>query len=108
MNVTGEAIEALVAENPYYRVATIPGGMYRGSDADVTTFGVGATFVTSADVSEEVVYQTVRAVFENIDQFRALHPALAILDPAQMVADGNSAPLHDGAIRYYTEAGLMD
>jgi len=108
VNVTGEAIEALVAENPYYRVATIPGGMYRGSDADVTTFGVGATFVTSADVSEEVVYQTVRAVFENIDQFRALHPALAILDPAQMVADGNSAPLHDGAIRYYTEAGLMD
>jgi TRAP transporter TAXI family solute receptor len=108
VNVTGEAIDALVAENSYYRVATIPGGMYRGTDADVTTFGVGATFVTSADVPEEVVYQTVRAVFENIDQFRALHPALAILDPAQMVADGNSAPLHDGAIRYYREAGLMD
>jgi TRAP transporter TAXI family solute receptor len=108
VNVTGEAIEALVAENPYYRVATIPGGMYRGTDNDVTTFGVGATFVTSADVSEDVVYEVVSAVFENLDQFRALHPALAILDPQQMVSDGNSAPLHDGAVRYYTEAGLMD
>jgi len=108
VNVTGDAIDALIEENPYYRVATIPGGMYRGSDEDVTTFGVGATFVSSAEVSEDVVYEVVRAVFEDLEQFRDLHPALAILDPEQMVEDGNSAPLHDGAVRYYTEAGLMD
>jgi len=108
VNVTGDAIDALIEENPYYRVATIPGGMYRGSDEDVTTFGVGATFVSSAEVSEDVVYEVVQAVFEDLDQFRDLHPALAILDPEQMVEDGNSAPLHDGAVRYYTEAGLMD
>ncbi|MFN3643597.1 MAG: TAXI family TRAP transporter solute-binding subunit [Gemmobacter sp.] len=107
VDVTGPEIEALIAANPYYRVATIPGGMYRGSPDDVTTFGVGATFVTSTDVSEEIVYQVTRAVFENLDQFKALHPALANLVPAQMVADGNSAPLHDGAARYFREAGLM-
>jgi uncharacterized protein len=106
VNVTGPEIEALIAENPYYRVATIPGGMYRGSDADVTTFGVGATFVTSADVSEEVVYQVTRAIFENLDQFKALHPALGALEAEEMVNDGNSAPLHDGALRYFREAGL--
>ena len=54
VNVTGAAIDQLVADNPYYRVATIPGGMYRGNPDDVTTFGVGATFVTSADVPEEL------------------------------------------------------
>lgn len=108
VNVTGPEIEALIAANPYYRVATIPGGMYRGTDSDVTTFGVGATFVTGADIPEEVVYQVTRAVFENLDQFRALHPALANLDPAQMVTDGLSAPLHDGAARYYREAGLIE
>jgi len=106
VNVTGPEIEALIAENPYYRVATIPGGMYRGSPEDVTTFGVGATFVTSADVSEEIVYQVTRAIFENLDQFKALHPALTALVPDEMVNDGNSAPLHDGALRYYREAGL--
>jgi uncharacterized protein len=85
VNVTGPAVDKLVSENPFYRVATIPGGMYRGSDEDVTTFGVGATFVTSAAVDEEVVYQLVKAIFDNIDQFRGLHPAFANLDPAEMV-----------------------
>lgn len=107
VNVTGPEIDKLIAENPYYRSATIPGGMYRGSDADVTTFGVGATFVTSADVPEDVVYNVVKAVFTDLDQFKGLHPALGVLDPQQMVSDGNSAPLHPGAERYYREAGLL-
>lgn len=108
VNVTGDAVDQLVADNPFYRTATIPGGMYRGNDADVQTFGVGATFVTSANVPDDVVYEIVRAVFENIDQFRGLHPAFANLDPAQMAADGLSAPLHPGAERYYREAGLIE
>ncbi len=107
VNVTGDAIEALVNDRPYYRTATIPGGMYRGNDGDVQTFGVGATFVTSATVPEDVVYEVVKAVFENIDQFRGLHPAFANLDPAEMAQDGLSAPLHAGAERYYREAGLL-
>ena len=49
VSVTGPEIDKLVADNPFYRVATIPGGMYKGTDEDTTTFGVGATFVTSAD-----------------------------------------------------------
>jgi len=108
VNVTGDAIDALIDERPYYRTAVIPGGMYRGTAEDVTTFGVGATFVTSADVSEEVVYQVTKAIFEGLDQFKTLHPALGVLDPQEMVSEGNSAPLHPGAERYYREAGLMD
>jgi hypothetical protein len=108
VNVTGEAIEALIAENPYYRVATIPAGMYRGTDSDVTTFGVGATFVTSATVPDDVVYEVTEAIFENLDQFRELHPALAGLEASEMVNDGNSAPIHQGAARYYREAGLLE
>ena len=107
VNVTGPAIDGLVADNPFYRVAVIPGGMYRGTDADVTTFGVGATFISGADVPEEVVYHVTKAIFSNLDQFKSLHPALGVLDPAQMVSDGNSAPLHDGAVKYYKEKGWM-
>ncbi|MDU8942267.1 TAXI family TRAP transporter solute-binding subunit [Ovoidimarina sediminis] len=108
VNVTGPEIEGLINDNPYYRVATIPGGMYRGNDNDTTTFGVGATFVTSTDVPEEVVYEVVKAVFENIDQFKGLHPAFANLDPKQMANDGLSAPLHAGAEKYFREAGLIE
>ena len=106
VSVTGPEIEKLIADNDYYRVATIPGGMYRGNPDDVQTFGVGATFVTSAKVSDDVVYAIVSAVFDNIDTFRGLHPAFANLVPEQMAKDGLSAPIHDGAARYYAEHGL--
>ena len=108
VSVTGEPIDKLVADNPFYRVATIPGGMYAGTDSDTTTFGVGATFVTSATVPADTVYVVAKAVMENIDDFRNLHPAFANLDPAQMVADGLSAPIHEGAMRAYKELGLMN
>ncbi|MEM1063945.1 MAG: TAXI family TRAP transporter solute-binding subunit [Pseudomonadota bacterium] len=108
VEVSGAEIDALVEDRPYYRTATIPGGMYRGNDGDTQTFGVGATFVTSANVPEEVVYEVVKAVFDNIDQFKGLHPAFANLDPAAMANDSLSAPLHAGAERYFREAGLIE
>ncbi|APX25381.1 MAG: C4-dicarboxylate ABC transporter substrate-binding protein [Rhodobacteraceae bacterium] len=108
VDVVGEPIDTLVDENPYYRVATIPGGMYAGNDEDTTTFGVGATFVTSTEVPEDVVYVVAKAVMENIDDFRQLHPAFANLDPAEMVKDGLSAPLHPGADKAYKELGLIE
>ncbi|MFD1508020.1 TAXI family TRAP transporter solute-binding subunit [Lacimonas salitolerans] len=108
VNVANDATEKLVEDNPFYRVATIPGGMYRGNDEDTQTFGVGATFVSSTDVSEDVVYEVVKAVFENLDQFRSLHPAFANLDAEEMANDGLSAPLHAGAERYFREAGLIE
>ena len=107
VSVTGTQVDKLVADNDYYRTATIPGGMYRGTDTDTQTFGVGATFVSSSKVPEDVIYQVVKAVFENFDEFKKLHPAFANLKPEEMIKDGLSAPLHKGAIKYYKEAGMM-
>ncbi len=107
VEVAGPVIEELVADNDYYRMATIPGGMYRGTDTDTQTFGVGATFVSSDEVPDEVIYNVVKAVFENFDEFKKLHPAFANLKKEEMIKDGLSAPLHDGAVKYYKEAGLM-
>ena len=107
VNVTGSAVDKLVAENDFYRTATIPGGMYNGNPNDIKTFGVGATFVTSTRTPADVIYQVVKAVFENFDTFRKYHPAFRILDKRQMIKDGLSAPLHAGAVKYYKEAGLM-
>ena len=106
-NLTGDVEKKLVAENPYYAFTTIPAGTYKTTGADVTTFGVMATFVSHENVPEDVVYEVVRAVMENLDDFRSLHPAFANLDPANMMKDGLSAPLHPGAAKYYKEKGLM-
>jgi len=107
VSVTGKAVDKLVKDNDYYRTAVIPGGMYRGSAADTQTFGVGATFVSSSKVPSDTVYQVVKAVFENFGSFKKLHPAFGNLKKEEMIKDGLSAPLHDGAAKYYKEAGLM-
>jgi TRAP transporter TAXI family solute receptor len=105
VSVTGPAVDKLVKEKPYYAKATIPAGLYPGNDQATQTYGVLATMVSSSKVPAETIYQVTRAVFENFDEFKKLHPALANLDPKNMVKDGLSAPLHDGAVKYFKEKG---
>ncbi|MBL7004170.1 MAG: TAXI family TRAP transporter solute-binding subunit [Gammaproteobacteria bacterium] len=105
--ITGSAITKLINDNGYYRSATVPGGMYSGNANDVTTFGVGATFVSSAKVPENIVYEVVKAVFENFEDFKKLHPAFKHLKQSEMISDALSAPLHDGAAKYYKEQGWI-
>ena len=107
VNITGEEVEKLIADNDYYRIATIPGGIYKGNDEDTKTFGVGATFISSTKTSNNVVYTIVKSVFENFDKFKKLHPAFANLKKEEMISDALSAPLHDGAKKYYKEVGLL-
>jgi len=105
--VEGAEIDGLIAKSPYYAKAVIPGGMYKGTDSDVTTFGVKATFVSSSDVPADTIYQVVKAVFDNFERFKKLHPAFANLKEEDMIKGGLSAPLHDGAVKYYKERGWM-
>ncbi|MEX3011350.1 TAXI family TRAP transporter solute-binding subunit [Hoeflea sp. TYP-13] len=107
INVDNDAAKGLASDNDFYAMATIPGGMYTGTDDDVTTFGVGATFVSSTDTPDEVVYEITKAVFENFDRFKKMHPAFANLKEENMIKNNLSAPLHDGAVKYYKERGWM-
>jgi TRAP transporter TAXI family solute receptor len=107
ISLDGPAVDKLVKANAYYAVATIPGGLYNNNPQPTKTFGVLATMVTSAKASDDAVYALVKAVFDNFDEFKKLHPAFANLDPKSMVKDGLSAPLHPGAVKYYKEKGWM-
>ena len=107
VSLTGPAVQKLIAERPYYAVATIPGGLYANNPEPTTTYGVLATFVSSTAVPDDVVYTMVKAVFENFDEFKRLHPAFANLKAEDMIKNGLSAPLHDGAVKYYKEKGWM-
>lgn len=103
--LTGEGIDKLLAENKAYAAATIPGGMYPNNPDDIASWGPKATFVTSANTPDEVVYAVVSAVFENFDDFKKLHPAFARLKESEMIVDGLSADIHPGAMKYYAERG---
>ncbi|NMG68622.1 TAXI family TRAP transporter solute-binding subunit [Parazoarcus communis] len=107
VSITGPAVDKLIAEYPYYATATIPASMYAGNPDATKTFGVVASFVTSAKVGDDVVYTMVKAVFDNFEDFKKLHPAFANLEPKDMIKGGLSAPLHNGAVKYYKEKGWM-
>jgi len=107
VSITGPAVDKLVADKPYYAKATIAGGLYPNNPDATQTYGMLATVVSSAKVPADTVYQVVKAVFDNFDEFKKLHPALANLKAENMVTDGNTVPLHDGALRYYREKGWV-
>ena len=106
-DIHGPAVDKLIKDNPFYRYASVPAGMYKGNPEAAKTMGVGATFVSSAKVPEKVIYEVVKAVFENFDDFKKLHPAFKNLKKTEMVKASLSAPLHAGALKYYKEAGLI-
>ena len=108
VNLNSSAEKKLVNDNPFYAFANIPAGtFYKSQTSDAVTFGVMASFVSSSDVSDSIVYEVVRAVFENLDDFKKLHPAFKNLNPKNMIKNGLSAPLHNGAKKYYKEKGWM-
>ncbi len=107
ITLAGKAVDQLVLDNPSYAYSLIPKGTYTTITQDVNTFGVLATIVASSETSEDIVYELVRAVFNNLAEFRKLHPAFANLDEKKMISEGLSAPLHTGAARYYKEKGWI-
>ncbi len=106
--IEGPGIDALLMRYPYYAKTIIPIKFYPKAEntEDVSSIGVKATFVTSADLDEEVVYAITKEVFDNLEEFKKLHPAYGVLTKENML-QGLSAPIHKGALRYYREAGLL-
>ena len=106
VSVDGPGIDRLVKENPYYVKANVPGGIYKGTGDPQPSFAMLATVVASADLPEQTAYVITKAVFDNLDEFKTLHPALANVKREQML-EGNVAPFHPGALKYFREKGLL-
>ena len=107
VSLTGPVVDKLVADKPYYAKVSIPAGLYPNNPQATPTYGVLATVVASVKTPADTIYAVTKAVFDNFDEFKKLHPALAHLKPEDMVKNGLSAPLHDGAARYYKEKGWI-
>ncbi len=104
-----ETIDKLIKTNNFYVKAVIPGGLYANNPSDVETFGVKSTLVTSDKISADVVYNLTKAVMDNFDNFKTLHPVFSSIRSKNdlIPRDGNAAPIHPGAAKYFKEAGLF-
>ncbi|MEJ5348100.1 MAG: TAXI family TRAP transporter solute-binding subunit [Desulfosoma sp.] len=94
-------------EYPFYSKVVIPKGTYRGQDQDVTTFQDSTLWIANKDVSEDVVYQALKAIYssEGLDHMRKAHKAAEEMSLETAIV-GLAAPLHKGAYKFWTEKGL--
>ena len=105
--ITGSGIDKMLMEYSYYAESIIAHSFYPYAlnTEDVVTIGVKATFVTSKNTDENIVYAVTKEVFENFEAFKSLHPSYEVLTKQDMLK-GLSSPIHKGALKYYRQAGL--
>ena len=107
VSIAGSVVSKVIKARPYYRRTSIPAGLYRGANSDTRTFGVSATVVTTSKLDPAAAYAITQAVFENIEKFRSMHPALRNLNKVEMAKSSLIAPLHNGTKKYFEETGLL-
>lgn len=105
--ISGPTVEKLLADAPYFAPLSIPGGIYLNAAKPISTFGTTISLMTSSDVPDAVIYDLVKAVFENVDALQIFYPALRPMGRKKMISSGRTAPLHPGAERYFREQGLL-
>lgn len=104
--LTPEEIAAAQAQDPIFASTTLPGGLYTGVDAPVAVLGIPNVLVASSAMSDDLAYEITRALFENIADLQAVHPA-ANQTTVEFTLAATPIPLHPGAIRYYEEIGAV-
>lgn len=99
-----EEIAAATAADATFAVTTLPGGTYAGVDEDIVVLGIPNVLTVSSEMSDDLAYAIASAMFENIDELKAVHPA-ANQTTVEFTLAATPVPLHPGAIQYFEEIG---
>ncbi|EDL65624.1 immunogenic protein [Bacillus sp. SG-1] len=101
--VSADKADELIEKYPYYAKDTIKGGTYSKIDSDIETVAVRAMLVTRSEISEDVIYEVTKAIFENTDK---ISHAKGELISAENALQGMGIELHPGAAKYFEEKGI--
>lgn len=107
IGIEDDVREKLIAEYPWYADFTIPAGTYDGQDEDIDTLAIKMVLFTDASVDEDVIYDITKTFWENLDSLKESHAIVEQMDLEEATTDLADVPLHDGAARYYEEAGVL-
>lgn len=103
ISLTDEQMERLQAKYPFYVPVELKGGTYTGQDDDIIIPSITAVIIVSKDLSEDMVYNLTKTLFEKADDLT--HDKARVLDP-QFAVQGIPCPIHPGAAKYFTEVGV--
>ncbi len=104
IQLSEKEIDAARKADPIFARAILDAGIYQGVDQQMTMLGVPNVLVVSSEMSDDLAYEITKAMFENIAELQAVHPA-AKQTTVEFTLDATPIPLHPGAIRYFEEKG---
>ena len=104
--ISGPNVDKLIEKWPFYAKQMVPGGSYKGNDADVPTVSVMAMLAARADLEAEIVYEILKAMYGDLDQLKKAHAKFADISADKGLV-GMSIPLHPGAEKYFKEIGVL-
>lgn len=107
LGYTDEELDKIVASNPSYYKTVIPAGTYPNQDADVPTFGVKCLIVVNKDMDDETAYKIAEAIATHVPDLVAGHASMTSMEDPDFICNDIPIELHPGALKYYTEAGMM-
>lgn len=104
------ALKKMQAKYPNVTPFVFPAGTYNGIDKDVSTYVVPQMWLCRADLSEDLVYKIIKAVYDNSEERNAIHPMAKKYTIENAFRGSKSVPVgyHPGAIKYYKEKGIWD
>ena len=100
-----ELLDKLSGEYSFFTKGVIPAGIYNGIDHDTPTIAVMALLVCDSGLSENLVYDITKAIFENLAELAPAHPKAEMITLGSALS-GASIKIHPGAAKYYSEKGL--
>jgi TRAP transporter TAXI family solute receptor len=104
IELSTEEMAAAIEADPVMAMTTLAGGTYTGVDEDIAVLGVPNVLTVSSEMSDDLAYALTRAMYENIADLQAVHPA-ANETTVEFTMSATPVPLHPGALRYYEEIG---
>ena len=107
LSLSDEAVAYLTEKYPFLTYDPLPAGTYKGVDEEVKCVAVKAVLVASENLSEDVVYELVKAMYDNQAELAAGHAKFQNLSIDNALAGQGDTPLHPGAEKYYREVGLL-
>jgi len=107
LNIDDAVIANLQKDYPWYAKLTIPAGTYAGQDKDIQTTAIKMVMFTTADLSEQTVYDLTKVFWENVEKLAESNKGLTGVKAADAVSDIANLPLHPGAEKYYKEIGVL-
>lgn len=107
VQISGPDIDRFLQKNPFYVPAKIKGGMYRGTEDEISTFGVKVGVLATTKLSDDIAYEIVKSIANNFESFKRLHPIFSDLTLNAMANEAIIAPLHDGAAKFFQEKGIL-